>query len=43
MVAGLRREASTSRSRNWPSDQRDPVPFRVGRKVALKALVRKWA
>ena len=30
MVAGLSREASTIRSRNSPSDQRDPVPVKLG-------------
>ncbi len=43
MVAGLRRAASTSRSRNSPSDQREPVPFQAGREVALEALLGEWA
>src|SRR6267142_2689638 len=30
MVAALRRDASTSRSRSWPSDQRLPEPARLG-------------
>src|SRR5258707_9824933 len=30
IVAGLRPEASTSRSRSWPSDQRLPAPARLG-------------
>src|SRR5258708_5432905 len=30
IVAGLRRDASTSRSRSWPSDQRLPAPASPG-------------
>src|SRR6516165_817535 len=33
IVPGLRRLASTIRSRNWPSDQRAPVPLRSGASV----------
>ena len=33
MVSGLRRPASTIRSRNCPSDQRDPAPLRSGASV----------
>ena len=43
MVAALRRDASTSRSRSWPSDQRLPEPARLGRQVALEFLFGKWA
>jgi len=41
MVAALRRDASTRRSRSWPSDQRLPAPPRPGGEVALKLLFRK--
>ena len=43
MVAALRRDASTSRSRSWPSDQRLPEPARLGRQIALELLFGKWA
>src|SRR5262249_4532123 len=33
IVSALRRLASTIRSRNWPSDQRAPVPLRSGASV----------
>ena len=36
MVAGLRRAASTIRSRSSPSDQRAPVPFRLGARLPWK-------
>ena len=43
MVAALRRDASTSRSRSWPSDQRLPEPARLRRQIALEFLFGKWA
>ena len=43
IVPGLRREASTSRSRSWPSDQRLPAPARLGRQIALELLFGKWS
>ena len=33
IVSGLRRVASTSRSRSWPADQREPAPDRSGASV----------
>ena len=42
MVAALRREASTSRSRSWPSDQRLPVPARFGARSPWNFCSGKW-
>ena len=36
IVSGLRRAASTRRSRSWPSDQRAPAPARLGARLPWK-------
>ncbi len=43
MVAALRRDASTSRSRSWPSDHAAAGTGKIRRQVALELLFGKWA
>ena len=43
IVSALRREASTSRSRSCPSDQRLAGTGKIGGQIALEFLFGKWA